>query len=64
MKALTLIVLIGILLMLINIRISIQTWGNELALTKVTEVRHHHYYDIEHYGTVMIDGRIRNLKTD
>ena len=54
MKTMILITLIAILLMLCNIRISMEKWGNELVLTKVTTVEHHNYYDIEHYGTISI----------
>ena len=53
--------LFAILTMLTVIVASMEKWGNELVMTKVTKVEHHYHYDIEHYGLIELNDKIEGL---
>ena len=61
MKILQVIILFAILLILMNIRIAVEKWGNELVLTKITTVEHHYHYDVQSYGTIRLDEKLIGL---
>ena len=63
MKILQVIILFAILLILMNICIAVEKWGNELVLThfKVTTVEHHYHYDVQSYGTIRLDEKLIGL---
>ena len=61
MKIIQSLLLVAILVMLINLRVAIEKWGNELVLTKVTEVVHVYNYKVDSYGTIRLDDKLVGL---
>ena len=61
MKIIQSLLLVAILLVLINMRIAIEKWGNEMVLTKVTEVVHVYNYKVDSYGTIRLDDKLVGL---
>ena len=53
--------LAAILVTLLNLRIAVEKWGNELVLTKVTEVIHVYNYKVDSYGTIRLDDKLVGL---
>ena len=62
MKQIQIVILFCILIMLMSIRVSINTWAEKLLLTKVTTVNHIYKYDVQSYGLVSLNDKL-NLKT-
>lgn len=58
MKYINLVVLIGILIALLNIRVAMEKWGNELAYTQVTKIENHYRYDVSSYGTIKLNDNL------
>jgi hypothetical protein len=57
-KLIQTIILFCILGLLASIRVSIEKWGAELTLTKVTTVEHKYNYNVESYGTIRLNDKL------
>jgi len=62
MKQIQIVILFCILIMLMSIRVSINTWAEKLLLTKVTTVNHIYKYDVQSFGPVSLNDKL-NLGT-
>ena len=53
--------LAAILMTLLNLRITVEKWGNELVLTKVTTVQHIYNYEVDSYAGVYVNDKLVGL---
>ncbi len=53
-----LLVLIVIALLLMNMRVAIEKWGEEFRIAKVTKVEHCYNYNVHSYGVVKLNDKL------
>ena len=57
-QIMTVMLLLFIGIMLMEIRVGMEKWGEEITVNKVTRVEHKYHYDVQSFGPIKLNDKL------